>query len=265
MRVLIATPTYGNALHTATAESIAAQDTPGWEWRQYKVNRYPAPDSRNVLAQYAAIRADFLGGEWDALLTVEHDMVIPPHALRLLLATEAPVAYGVYLLRHGANVLNAWEYIGDHAMGESYTLRGAGPRTGVVRVSGVGNGCTLIRRAVVERLPFHDGGNPGQSPDVPFAQDCLRLGIPAVAHFDVQCGHYHEGRLLWPFRDEMDALRKIKCLASVTASVGGRSKRLEAGQEYEMPAPVARELARAGYVAVIDEEPEPTPAKRKRG
>ena len=265
MRVLIATPTYGTALHTATADSIAAQDIPGWEWRQYRVSPFPAPDSRNVLAQYVAIREEFLAGEWDALLTVEHDMVIPPHALRLLWATEAPVAYGVYLLRHGANVLNAWEYIGDHALGESYTLSGAEPRTGVVRVSGVGNGCTLIRRRVVETLEFHDGGNPGQSPDVPFAQDCLRLGIYQVAHFDVRCGHYHEGRLLMPFQDEMNALRKVKCLTSVIAQVGVRSMRLEAGREYEIPAAQVSDMVRAGYVALIEEEPAPVPAKRKKG
>lgn len=265
MRVLIATPTYGNALHAATAESIAAQDIPGWEWRQYKTNRYPAPDSRNVLEQYRAIRTEFLGGEWDALLTVEHDMVIPPHALRLLLKTDAPVAYGVYLLRHGANVLNAWQYIGDHALGESYTLSGAEPRTGVVRVSGVGNGCTLIRRRVLERLEFHDGGDPGQSPDVPFARDCLRLGIPQVAHFDVRCGHYHEGRLLMPFQDEANALRKVKCLSSVITQVGARSVRLTAGQEYEIPASQVDDMVRAGYVALIEEPVAAEPAKRKKG
>ena len=264
MKVLIATPTYGNALHTATAASIEAQDTPGWEWRQYKANRYPAPDSRNVLEQYRAIREDFLAGEWDALLTVEHDMVIPPHALRSLWGTGAPVAYGVYLLRHGANVLNAWEYIGDHAMGESYTLRGNGPTMGVVRVSGVDNGCTLIRRYVVERLPFHDGGNPGQSPDVPFALDCLREGIPQVAHFDVRCGHYHEGKLLMPFADEANALRKMKCLVSVVALVGGRPVRLEAGQEYEIPNYEVDDLVRAGYVQSVEPVQAETP-KRKRG
>lgn len=260
MRVLIATPTYGGGPCPETCASVAALDGAGWEWRQYRANAYPAPDKRNVLAQYQAIRDDFLGGTWDALLTVEHDMVLPADTLAKLPAANAPVVYGVYLLRHGSLVLNAWEYNGDRNLGESLTLRRRSVSPGaVVRVSGVGFGCTLMRRDVVERLPFHDGGDEGQSPDIPFARDCLRAGVTQMAHFGVLCGHVDgdpvsptHGRVLWPFEDDRMAERKVTAAQTVTVNVGGASLRLEAGQEYTIPADVAAELARAGYVRVLD-------------
>ena len=78
---------------------------------------------------------------------------------------DKPVAYGVYMLRHGSLVLNAWEYAGPNALGESYSLQTRRyPRIvpeGIVRVSGIGFGCTLIRREVMERLQIHGGGGQG--------------------------------------------------------------------------------------------------------
>jgi hypothetical protein len=262
MNVLVATPTFGPGPHPLTVDAIGALESAHtWAWRQYRVNPYPVPDGRNVVAQYAAIRADFLSGDWDALLTIEHDMVPPPHALTALLATGAPVAYGVYLLRHGSLVLNAWEYIGSTNMGESFTLN-RGPRpSGVVRVSGVGFGCTLFRRNVVEAIPFSDGGDAGQSPDIPFARACLTQGIEQVAHFGVLCGHVEGGQVLTPFVSDRTAL--VRAVAAQNANIrldDGASFRIEAGQSYELPAPTIHEFTRGGYFvpASVDADLRPT-------
>jgi len=44
---------------------------------------------------------------FDALLTIEHDMVIPPDALLKLLDTKADVVYGLYVFRSQPKTLNA--------------------------------------------------------------------------------------------------------------------------------------------------------------
>jgi hypothetical protein len=253
MNVLVATPTHGAGPYPETVAAVHSLTSDHrWAWRQYRHNPYPAPDPRNVLEQYKAIRADFLAGDWDALLTIEHDMVPPPHAIDALVETGAPVAYGVYLLRHGSHVLNAWEYVGTRNLGESFTLARYGRQTGIRRVSGVGNGCTLIRREILERFPFHDGGGAGQSPDLPFAVDCVRADVLQVAHFGVLCGHVEQGRILWPYADEWSAQVKVRALQTLNANVGGRSKHLEAGHEYELPNNDAIQLVRAGYAEQVD-------------
>ena len=47
------------------------------DWVVSKDNPYPVPDHRNVLAQYRVARERCISEGYDALLTVEHDMVLP--------------------------------------------------------------------------------------------------------------------------------------------------------------------------------------------
>jgi hypothetical protein len=253
MNVLIGTPTYADKLTPETAASVAALRFDGdWEWRVIDHNPFPAPDGRNVVASYQYLRNVVLAGAWDALLTVEHDMVLPVDALEKLAALDVPVAYGVYLFRHGAKVLSAWEYSGDRNLGESLSLQTRN-QTKVklgepMRVSGCGFGCTLIRRNVVERFPFHDGVDEGQSPDIPFSKDCLSHNVEQWAHFGVLCGHVEGEQILWPFAGQLGPTMKVLARQNVTVSINRQSVRLETGNEYDLPLMLAGELERAGYV-----------------
>ena len=256
MKVLIWTPSYGGLLREETLRTVKAQTLVSASGVAGEVRHvvhleqaYPPPDNRNVLAQYVRARDRTLKGKYDALLTVEHDMWLPVLALRMLWDTGAQVAYGVYVLRHGASVLNAWEFVsGSVNLGESLSIHprklAKAVKQGVVPVSGVGFGCTLIRRDVLEKIPFRSGEKGSEAPDVPFATDCLRAGISQVAHFGVLCGHYHpdEGRWLWPFAE----CGSVTCVAQ--QDVTTKSGRLVAGERYELPVDEARELSRAGYV-----------------
>ena len=204
--------------------------------------------------RYQRGRASFLAGDGDAWLTFEHDMVLPDaDAVQRLWATMertgAGVVYGVYMLRHGAWVLNAWEYIGDHAMGESLTLYPAklarAQAQGAARVAGVGWGCTLIRRDVVERFPVREGDGAG---DLPFALDCLLGGVEAVADFSVCCDHWDGELRLRAFGGAMQDRVKVLALQDVVVMDGRGSRVLERGQVYELGRVLVDDLMRAGYV-----------------
>ena len=265
LSLLLFTPTYANGLRPETVASIVGQQTRHWlTWKIGRLNPYPGRDMRNVLAQYNYARDLCLSGPYDALLTVEHDMVIPPDAVDKLVATPAPVVYGAYLLRHDG-VLNAWQYIGPQGMGMSLDRYpdelGRYQKEGVGRVSGVGFGCTLIRRQVLERVPFRaDSAN--HAPDMPFAFDCNRLGLTQLARFDVKCGHWHEGTIMEI--GQHGPTVTVKVLQSVNVLVNGSGVALYEGTKVELPTEQAQQLAGLGYVELAGEAQAPAVPKRAR-
>jgi hypothetical protein len=120
-------------------------------------------------------------------------MDLPPHAIDTLWNDGADVVYGTYMFRHGwPLVVNALQYINGRNIGQSLTLHPdehqQAKQAGRWRVSGVGLGCTLIRRSVLEQIDF-EPDNDGQACDMPFARACVKAGIEQYARFDVACGH----------------------------------------------------------------------------
>ncbi len=261
MKVLAFTPTYrvdgAVMMRPETAAAVASQVFDGvYDWVVGEDNPWPYPTHRNVLHQYRNARRMCLEGEYDALWTIEHDMLPPVDALQRLSYTPAGVAYGVYLLRHGSLVLNAWEYIGDRNLGESLSLYPgkleAARERGSVRVCGCGWGCTLIQRPVLEAIEFQDGGGDNPAGDLAFAHAALAAGVTSVARFDVLCGHYEDGRWLWPFRG-VDVMVTVEVLRDVVIPGGIR---LVKGGEAEIDPRVVEDLVRAGYVRVVESEGE---------
>ncbi|MBK8211619.1 MAG: hypothetical protein IPK78_18340, partial [Rhodospirillales bacterium] len=212
---LIFTPTWltdaGPAMRRETRASIQEQRLPSslgaMEWVIGVENPFGPHDLRNVLHQYRNAWRAALEGRFDALVTVEHDIRLPDDgALKRLLATDAEVVFGVYMLRHGEPVLNTYRFEGDKNVGQSLTLHRrdlmAARRRATVRVSGVGWGCTLLRRSVLERMDLSDGGGENPAGDTAFAAACLQAKIPMLARWDVMCGHYDPQRgWLWPFKE----------------------------------------------------------------
>lgn len=277
MRLLVYTPTTEDGPAAACGLSIRGQQYSGkWKWVVDADDPFPIPDHRNVLAKYRRAQAMALAGGYDALVTVEHDMVLPVDALARLAGVAAGVVFGVYVLRHGSNVVNAWRYEGDRNLGMSlslypHELRRLREQGVAVRVSGVGWGCTLIRREVLAAAPLDDGGGECPAGDLPFAQWCLRAGVRMMAHFGVCCGHVEEGRVL----EVGESIELVKCegLQRVNVAIDGASVALVAGGLYALPAGDVAELERAGYVrrvvverAVAEPEAETAvaPAGRKR-
>ena len=267
--VLIFTPTYDNLLRPETVASIVGQQTRHFvTWQIGRCNPYPGRDMRNVLAQYNYARELCLSGPYDALLTIEHDMTPPAHALDTLVNTPAGVVYGTYLLRHGVPTLNAWRYEGTQGLGMSLDrypdeLR-TFARAGVGRVSGVGFGCTLIRRQVLEQIPFRADGND-HAPDMPFALDCVRHEILQLARFDVRCGHIDKGTIL-ERQIGGGPTRKVKVKQAINILVDGSGVSLVEGQEIELPVEQAQQLGDLGYVelAAAQDETKEVPAVPKR-
>lgn len=275
MRILLFCPTWSErgvqAIRPETVECIKSLVQPEGVEVTVKIsdnNPYERTgdrrgDHENTLFQYQLARELTLKGGYDYLFTVEHDMIVPKDALIKLLEINAGVAYGVYRFRQNPAILNVYRAVSKKARFPDFSLDyfpetlERARRQVITECSGLGFGCTLIKREVLEKVEirrFEVGGHP--SPDMQFAADCVRLGIVMKAHFGVSCGHIKpNGTVLWP-EDREDDMKNIKIYINkpFRYTVGGRSTRFKEGEEVEFPEEAALELARGGYLTILEPE-----------
>ena len=208
--VLCFTPVY--RLEPETVTALFALE---WEGAlSFLLQRDPAgrPDGiENHWRQYARGRETFLRGPYDALLVVESDIIVPPDALARLAALDCDVAYGVYVFRNKTSrVVNVFERYPDSGgkparnAGESLTVRGLwaeAQQRGVVPCSGGGLGIILIKRHVLEAVPFERPTPPDGRTfcDTPWTQAVYQAGYKMLDDTAVLCGHKDtDGEIFWP-------------------------------------------------------------------
>lgn len=188
----------------------------------------------NILHQYTKARDRALTGGYDALFTVESDMIVPPDALQSLLACESGVAYGLYVFRHTRHNWSAYTSIAERS-GRSISEDAYWAKAvwGTVQdVSGVGLGCTVIRREVLESVPFRlfDDAPDKTSCDWAFAYDCDQAGITQRCDLGVVCGHQSYKpypMIIWPDPNEPKLYRR-ETLDGVTM------KPIQAGDQFHV-------------------------------
>ena len=161
MKILLYCPTYkkGNgelALYRETQESINKLEVPKGMELTINIDAFNPKsivgrikeDHENTLLKYKRARQKVLNDGYDALFTVEHDMIIPKDALVKMLDTKADVVYGLYYFRHVKPVLNALRAVAvdwpDMSMSFFPEYIKKGKRQGWIECSGAGMGCTLI-------------------------------------------------------------------------------------------------------------------------
>lgn len=210
MRILAAVAEYPTepAVHPLTVASLAALRAPASDgklvtWRMGG----DAPGLthyENLCAKHNLARQRVLDEGFDALLSVEADMVIPPDALERLAAVDADVAYGLYVSRRVYMWL-LFEKITAKG-GESIAAtpdRAAALWGQVIPSAGAGFGCTLIHRRVLERIEFRLAPEAPFADDWPFALDVAAAGFRQAHDTAVVCGHVvRDGLVVWPAIDK---------------------------------------------------------------
>ena len=157
---------------------------------------------KNHHYQFNRGRELFLSGNYDAMLIIESDIIPPPDTLQRLAEIDCDLAYGCYEFRHGAKVVNILERYPQPArnMGESLTVRHLweyAKKRGVIECSGSGFGCLLIKRHVIEAIPFELTG--AAFFDWEWTESAYRAGYTMKADTAVLCGHKTPaGVTLWP-------------------------------------------------------------------
>lgn len=204
MRVLLFCPTY--RLEPETVKAIFAQQYDGAiDFLFTRDNPYSGDDDgkANILHNYRKGRQAFLDGGYDAMFVVESDIIPPRDALPRLLALNADVAYGLYLFRrHEPYHCNVTRYAISPAPDQPLSMfpkaYAKAWREGVVKCSGSGLGCVVIKRRVLEQVEFHQR-NQRVHCDTFFTEDVWQHKFNLQADMRVICGHKTpDGRILWP-------------------------------------------------------------------
>ena len=174
----------------------------------YHVER--GDNSREALTKAQnKIRKLLLEGNYDYLLFVESDLLIPQGTIRRLVAHQKPVVGSVYNIARDHNFIPCI-FLDDLSVDGFRATRPLGikmvdgekkldpqevvdflKRGGIQQCHGVGFGCTLIQKQLVERFPFwYDGRFENKHSDVYFYLDLSRESIPVYVDTDVVI--YHE-------------------------------------------------------------------------
>jgi len=185
-------------------ESILHLDTTGYRVTVEFATEGDRPDRtrwQNVTHKYQTAKHMCLDGNYDALLCIEDDQIVPPNALRALDTLNTDIAYGLCVTRHAphnwAATLVCGPRDGDYLSYDMHpeAMREAWGR--VVDVIGCGLYCTLIRRHVLESLNFELRGN--RCCGFYFAHDAERAGFSQKCDTRVLCGHVmNEQQAVWP-------------------------------------------------------------------
>lgn len=159
----------------------------------------------NLTRKCQEARRLVLDAGYDALMSIETDVIVPPDALKSLVAVDTDVAYGLVVHGHGWPVWNAATKIDERmAVPISMFPEKAKEAWGkVVEVDGVGSSCILIHRRVLEKINFRREHTPEfiRSCDWYFAKDCKAEGFAQKCDTRVICGHIQTDlrpRILWP-------------------------------------------------------------------
>jgi len=194
VRILLYCPLYPYKPfnHRQTLDSIFALDWQGKiDYMLGKDINVPGGDSgyKDITEKYNHARDIVLGCGYDALFTVEADMIIPSHTLLRLTRIDTDVCYGLYCSRHGRKPWLAYAWMNekngesvDHGRQWCEEVWGQAAET-----TGVGLGCTLIHRRVLEKIAFRQGGSNAN--DWYFSLDCRKQGFRQMHDFGVICGH----------------------------------------------------------------------------
>lgn len=208
MKVLLFCPTY--RLEPETVDSIMRLDPAGHELDiVFTRHNGSKVGSINIMRNYHKGRQIALDGGYDAMLTVESDMIVPSDALAKLAQVDADIACGFYVYRHqtpGAppcwSPLHWTETTTEPEFWINWQPDGLDAWGKVIRVSGGGLGCTLIYRHVLERVDFRIVVMAGRiitDCDTWLFHDAMKTGHVIKCDLTTICGHKRpDGVVIWP-------------------------------------------------------------------
>lgn len=150
-------------------------------------------DSRNLISLYA------IQNEFDQVLWLDSDMVVPPDALLKLQAHDLEMVTGLYVKRYLPTEPVLYKTIEEPARNENGLLEKRidaytdFPSGKLFRVAGCGFGCVLTKTSLLKKVWDNFGPAfsmyPWAGEDISFCYRVKQLGLPIFCDSSVSCGH----------------------------------------------------------------------------
>ena len=196
-RVLIAVPTFEN-ISPDTFKSLWDMDKGEHTCIFEFVRGYDCASARNNIFS----RALDLGVDY--VMMVDSDVTVPCNALKYLLEDDVDVVMGYYAHREKGTQSSTktncckrgeLDYSMQYDGSELHALAEDGKH--LERIHGGGMGCILVKRSVIERIPYpwfdwvnyRDVNQSVLSEDLFFCEQCRKYKIRVYADTRVACGH----------------------------------------------------------------------------
>lgn len=187
MKILVAVPTY-ETIAPETFKSIydlaKADNEVSFEF----VKGYDCPTARNNIAQMA------VDGDYDYVLMVDSDVIVPQNALECLLDPPGNIVLGCCPRKNSTDGRIEIYRPGTFSFTDYFTYNSL-PESDRVTVKGGGFACALVNVSVFKLLPFpwfkyvtyEDGSS--LSEDLYFCIQANEAGFEVEADTRVRCGH----------------------------------------------------------------------------
>lgn len=152
-------------------------------------NHPPEKLYENLKEKMNKAREIFLQGKWEYFFNVEQDILLPSGALEKLIKDDLPVVSGLYRYRpskHGHDRFMPRIYDPEgpqDADDRNPELHKDFEYGDILKCTFVPFGCLLIKRWVLDKIEFRDGG------DVDFCKDAWNEGIEVYVDTGIYCGH----------------------------------------------------------------------------
>ncbi|MBI1970375.1 glycosyltransferase [Candidatus Woesearchaeota archaeon] len=151
---------------------------------------------QNIVDGRNMIRNVFLKHQYDALLFVDSDVMLPPDALERLLSHHKEIVIGVYLhntiINDAQHIMPVVYVFHDKEKGLLRQLRQDEVVEGrLIEAAAGGMGCVLITKSVMEKVHlFHTlSKNSTGGEDAAFYQDASAAGFAIFCDTNVKCLH----------------------------------------------------------------------------
>ena len=143
-----------------------------------------------ITQRMAAAQRHALAQDYDAILSLEDDILVPRDALAKLLAVDGDIVYANAVQRLTPTMWHACLQMDEDSIEtlDRYPERARAVFGEPIDVVGVGGYCTLIRRSALEAIPFQRRG--AHSYDRYLGMDAAALGFRQKYHTGILCSHF---------------------------------------------------------------------------
>jgi len=181
IRIAICIPAYGSvpSLTLASILDVVEFTQSFADVKRFIVDTQPVDKAREQLTKKAL--------QWgaDYLLWLDSDMTFPADIALRLLAAEADIVSGLYCMKQPPYLPVARIFDED---GKFYFIK-SWEKDSLIRVSGYGLGCCLVRADIFNTLPEPHFYWSGFSEDINFCIDAGKDGYELLLDTSVKCGH----------------------------------------------------------------------------